>query len=253
VAIRELQRRENALAKQEGRQPEDVRPVVRRNIAPLLNETQAVNVKSLIAEGTKESIDKARSIIIQSTRKNLEPTLGQRLLGGTPSAEEVKFQEQRIMETVRLFNEAVDALYQPPKASRKPVSEQLNMGPAFNQGSFLDPASQRTLEGFSTTTKDLTTALTGENNSITRLADAVNSLAPVINTFKAAAESLAGKIGPDGTITINQNAQSNVSISFDEALQVDVPNNRNNTAIVDNIRSIIEEKISGLKREIGIV
>lgn len=99
----------------------------------------------------------------------------------------------------------------------------------------------------------LATAITGDNTNITKLADAVNGLAPVIDTFRKAAESLANKIGPDGTITINQKAQSNVNISFDEALQVDVPlNNRGNNAIVDNIKSIIEEKISGLRREIGL-
>lgn len=100
----------------------------------------------------------------------------------------------------------------------------------------------------------LATAITGDNTNITKLADAVNGLAPVIDTFRKAAESLANKIGPDGTITINQKAQSNVNISFDEALQVDVPiNNTGNSAIVDNIRGIIQEKISGLKREIGVV
>jgi len=155
-----------------------------------------------------------------------------------------------------VFSELTDVVSNrsvPQNNNRPPVREQLNIGPGLNQGSFLDPSSKRTLESFSTTTRDLATALTGENNTITQLADAVRTLTPVINTFKTAAEALASKIGPDGTITINQTAQSNVSVSFDEALQVDVPiDNRGNNAIVDNIRTIIQNEISGLRREIGL-
>lgn len=165
--------------------------------------------------------------------------------------------QRRSNSILKEFYERLDSFIPstniPNERFRSDSPNALPRSPDFNQGSFLDPSSKRTLEGFSTTTRDLATALTGENNTITQLADAVRTLTPVINTFKTAAEALANKIGPDGTITINQTAQSNVSVSFDEALQVDVPlDNRGNNAIVDNIRTIIQNEISGLRREIGL-
>jgi TP901 family phage tail tape measure protein len=218
----------------------------RQKELPILNETALSNLKtsvsSMVAEGRNFSniLQEIRSRVLEA------PSTSQSLIGQTP----IFRNETQIIKELKSFFDLLNQIETEVSRPRNITPASRSVSPSFQSGASLDPASRRTLDSFNTTTKELSTALTGENNNINNLASAVNTLAPVTNDLKTAITEL-GKLFKDGKIQLDQQANANVNVTFENGIPLETESGLD-SKIASNIQALLnttlDQKFSSLIR-----
>ena len=156
-----------------------------------------------------------------------------------------------ITEAFSKFFEKLRRIQDETTRPRPPVPASRSVAPIM-QGASIDPGSRRTLDTLATTTRQLATALTGDNTNINSLSAAVTDLMPITNNLTTAVNEL-GKLFKDGKIQLDNKATGSVSVTFENGIPLETESGLD-SKIVDNVRTLLnstlDQKLASFVREL---